>query len=1166
MTYNEIKRRLTKCEKTLALFQKQDLSKATSTERQQAQTNIISVNESINRYKKMLAEINESKTYIVTPKSGQTSAVSMSDDEVEALKDADDVEAIKSVDGDEVKERLTKNSGVEFSIDETKAIAKQVGKAVAKSLKAVGDSVSSMKATHIEENSFDIDVIYKNNSDDAFSFHIVDDTLHLADFSFDKELVDVGVKPSGEAIVNVDVLSNELQKHFKSLNEKLSYNGREFSHEEEDRLDLIAHREFDGKDFSNLSDEDKAKVFAKRHKVGVEEGEGDDHHYLKVSRRDYKKTMSILDNNIDPTYVKTDIVDDDGAGNVTIYFIFRHEYGFDDMYDDPEGKENPELYQEPDEDPSAFMYDVVMDLQAQDIEVVDHSADMDENVKEDNGGYTKHKLLAYLGQADDAMIRTHDDKYLIIYNPKNGNDDNAAMWHDDTVFGVDADGQEHEVRYDQIDRLQLENTDEATDINDPVLMKMRASKKRNDDLKKLDQMKARDRKDQRINGKKRLLIKQLKDKRAEIEREMENDPEIEPTGGPVADRYGDMLNKIDNAIEKAAGRIKPLDYDTAVGKVNEEEGHLVTFGYDLDRIGDVVKHLQSKYKEGQDFELHIGRGDDLPNAVTLKSPALEDDADLNDMLNAAQSDQDRYDAYTDYDQRRREDDDYYEDPDYYKESMKEGTELYDKGGMQIKRFSGGERGVMVQITVPSQTSFGGDYIQVTAEQFETLARAMQSVVGDLRDMTTQVPRKKNVDEIKAAKVQKAHGLVVAKMKELAKQYKAGDKSVVPQLKDLTAKKKALEADLEKAVAGTHQGQELTELTADQRNELVELQNILDDVAQRGDEAREIIRQSFPKMLSKADAYGAFNFGSSANRYDTTLESIIEEIEEYYDEDEDDMDEGEHQGSNYKWPMSKATKDRKEADKFAGSDPKAGSTIKGTGFDWKKKPLKEFTDRTFTGSELIDDTNDRGPDMFGKQIFADLLPKGVASENDAFEALKKHDKSGIKQRMGQYAPMFVHMQYHELEHEGEKYRMHQKQYYNSNFKDKDPDFNPAVSQITLMKVGENDEGKNLGTILVKTDEYVQDLRNLPGLGKRHMEEAGPGFKHDCAAHVVHEVYGAGICLDEQHTLVKEGNKHVVTHYDVFFKKGNRLVEDVPAEHLKVITMNEHWHKGYKKKKK
>jgi hypothetical protein len=56
-------------------------------------------------------------------------------------------------------------------------------------------------------------------------------------------------------------------------------------------------------------------------------------------------------------------------------------------------------------------------------------------------------------------------------------------------------------------------------------------------------------------------------------------------------------------------------------------------------------------------------------------------------------------------------------------------------------------------------------------------------------------------------------------------------------------------------------------------------------------------------------------------------------------------------------------------------------------------------------------------------------------------------------MGQYAPMFVHVQYHELEHDGETYRLHQRQYYNSNFKDKDPSFNPGVTKITLTKVND-----------------------------------------------------------------------------------------------------------------
>ena len=41
-------------------------------------------------------------------------------------------------------------------------------------------------------------------------------------------------------------------------------------------------------------------------------------------------------------------------------------------------------------------------------------------------------------------------------------------------------------------------------------------------------------------------------KRAEIERDMEQ--EAEPEGGPIADKYGDMLNKIDKTIAKLKGQ------------------------------------------------------------------------------------------------------------------------------------------------------------------------------------------------------------------------------------------------------------------------------------------------------------------------------------------------------------------------------------------------------------------------------------------------------------------------------------------------------------------------------------------------------------------------------------------------------------------------------------
>jgi hypothetical protein len=95
----------------------------------------------------------------------------------------------------------------------------------------------------------------------------------------------------------------------------------------------------------------------------------------------------------------------------------------------------------------------------------------------------------------------------------------------------------------------------------------------------------------------------------------------------------------------------------------------------------------------------------------------------------------------------------------------------------------------------------------------------------------------------------------------------------------------------------------------------------------------------------------------------------------------------------------------------------------------------------------------------------------------------------------------------------------------------------------------------------------DLRKFLNENKiskeENIEEAGPGFMHDCAAHVVHEAYGYGICLDGEHTLVENADgTHSVTHYDVFFKEGNKTVKNIPVEDLEVLTESHH---GHKKKK-
>ena len=94
-----------------------------------------------------------------------------------------------------------------------------------------------------------------------------------------------------------------------------------------------------------------------------------------------------------------------------------------------------------------------------------------------------------------------------------------------------------------------------------------------------------------------------------------------------------------------------------------------------------------------------------------------------------------------------------------------------------------------------------------------------------------------------------------------------------------------------------------------------------------------------------------------------------------------------------------------------------------------------------------------------------------------------------------------------------------------------------------------------------EEEVNEVEEV--VSEEEVEESAPGFEHDCAAHVVHETYGYGICLEGQHTLVENAEgKHVVTHYDVFFKEGSKTVENIPVEELKVLTESSHKHKAKK----
>ena len=127
--------------------------------------------------------------------------------------------------------KITKESStdapedIEFDRTQMPKIALVVGKALASALKKLGDEIASMKAHRINVNSFDVLVIYKGEGDeDEFSFHIENGNLHIADFSYNEKLVEIGVKPSGEPIINQFNLGVALVNHFRNLKDIRSTN------------------------------------------------------------------------------------------------------------------------------------------------------------------------------------------------------------------------------------------------------------------------------------------------------------------------------------------------------------------------------------------------------------------------------------------------------------------------------------------------------------------------------------------------------------------------------------------------------------------------------------------------------------------------------------------------------------------------------------------------------------------------------------------------------------------------------------------------------------------------------------------------------------------------------------------------------------------------------
>ena len=62
-----------------------------------------------------------------------------------------------------------------------------------------------------------------------------------------------------------------------------------------------------------------------------------------------------------------------------------------------------------------------------------------------------------------------------------------------------------------------------------------------------------------------------------------------------------------------------------------------TFSMDLEELQDEIdnEYNFAKYKEGIDYEWSIGRGDDFPNAITIKNTKMLQDPKVKEFLNWA---------------------------------------------------------------------------------------------------------------------------------------------------------------------------------------------------------------------------------------------------------------------------------------------------------------------------------------------------------------------------------------------------------------------------------------------------------------------------------------------------------------------------------------------------
>ena len=204
LTFQEVKVRLEKVQKTLEALQAQDKALTDAQKKQKVQ--LISLRESLENKLNILTEMD--KGVIHTDDENKAKELAQKGVQVQLHKKGEPLDTKK------IKEA----EGLQFDQNQTKEIAKEVAKAIAMALKEEGIEIASGKILRLEPMAFDTYFQYKDGKEDEFSFHIDQDkNIILSDFTFTEKIGQVGLKGAGEPFVNKDVLKANLLKVWAKL-------------------------------------------------------------------------------------------------------------------------------------------------------------------------------------------------------------------------------------------------------------------------------------------------------------------------------------------------------------------------------------------------------------------------------------------------------------------------------------------------------------------------------------------------------------------------------------------------------------------------------------------------------------------------------------------------------------------------------------------------------------------------------------------------------------------------------------------------------------------------------------------------------------------------------------------------------------------------------------